>query len=158
MIGFANVGVLSRGPAMHRPRVQPRRAKVAVKAELVQKITGEELEVELNDAELPLVVDFYAAWCGPCQFMLPELEKIAAEYDGRVKVLKVDSDEETDIATMLQVRALPTLFFVHKNELRFRFEGALMKEQLETVIEEVFFKKEEEGATEESAPAAEAAA
>jgi len=66
-------------------------------------------EQEVLKSELPVVVDFYADWCGPCKRMEPVLEKVSQAFDGKVKVVKLNSDENQDLSQKYQVRGLPTL-------------------------------------------------
>jgi len=61
------------------------------------------------------VIDFYATWCGPCKTIAPILEKLAREYDGKVDFYKVDTDKEQKLAMVLQIKYLPTVFFVNGN-------------------------------------------
>ncbi|KAA8497613.1 Thioredoxin Y, chloroplastic [Porphyridium purpureum] len=117
--------------AMVRP------ARRAAALQMVRKVNSEELEVELqNLGEMPMIVDFYATWCGPCQFLVPELEKLEKQYAGRIKILKVDSDEEADLCTALKIRGLPTLMFIQSGTLKYRMEGALAAEQLAMISEQ----------------------
>ncbi|WP_301186827.1 thioredoxin [Paramuribaculum intestinale] len=60
----------------------------------------------------PVIIDFYAEWCGPCRMLAPEIERLADEYQGRVKVLKVDVDKNTPLAAAASIRSIPTLFFI----------------------------------------------
>lgn len=77
-----------------------------------RKVTAEELEVELADRTVPLVVDFYAAWCGPCVLLAKELEQVAENLGDKVKVLKIDTDENPELSSQLQIQGLPTMVFV----------------------------------------------
>ncbi|KAL6757128.1 thioredoxin-like protein, partial [Haematococcus lacustris] len=79
-----------------------RAAQCLCKAQ-VQKITGEQLEVEIEDRDRPLIVDFFATWCGPCVLLAQELEKVAEELGDSVKVVKVDVDENRQLSTQLKV-------------------------------------------------------
>lgn len=75
----------------------------------MQRVDGASFEQEVLKSELPVVVDFYADWCGPCKRMEPVLEKVSQEYGGKVKVVKLNSDENQDLSLKYQVRGLPTL-------------------------------------------------
>lgn len=97
----------------------------------VSKLNGAELAIELEDGATPLLLDVYATWCGPCQMMAPHLEAAARSLGNRVRVAKVDSDEEPAWATKLRVGGLPTLILFDKNGQEVtRREGALMEQQL----------------------------
>lgn len=78
------------------------------------KLTNENFENEVLKSELPVLVDFYATWCGPCQLIAPVIEDIAKEYEGKAKVGKVDVDEAQALAIKYGVSSIPTLI-VFKN-------------------------------------------
>ena len=63
----------------------------------------------------PVIIDFYATWCGPCQAMAPMLKRLAQEYEGRIKVLKVDVDKNQALAAAARIQSIPTLFFITKD-------------------------------------------
>ncbi len=73
------------------------------------KITGANFEAEVVKSELPVLVDFWAAWCGPCRMLAPAVAQIAAEYDGKVKVGKVNVDEEPELAQRFGIMSIPTV-------------------------------------------------
>lgn len=74
----------------------------------------EEFEKELLESPTPCLVDFYADWCGPCRMLAPILEKLEKEYEGRVKIVKVNVDDRQSIASHFGVRSIPTIiFFAH---------------------------------------------
>ena len=75
----------------------------------MQRVDEASFEQEVLKSELPVVVDFYADWCGPCKRMEPVLEKVSQAYGGKVKVVKLNSDENQDLSLKYQVRGLPTL-------------------------------------------------
>eukprot|EP00270_Netrium_digitus_P006414 TRINITY_DN18883_c0_g1_i1.p1 TRINITY_DN18883_c0_g1~~TRINITY_DN18883_c0_g1_i1.p1 ORF type:complete len:201 (+),score=33.76 TRINITY_DN18883_c0_g1_i1:78-680(+) len=106
---------------------------------LVKKVTAKELdEMLLQERKIPMVVDFYATWCGPCLLLAQELEKLALEYDGVVNFVKVDTDEEYELANQLEIRGLPTMVFVSadKSKLATRTEGLLPVDVIRQLIEE----------------------
>ena len=65
----------------------------------------------------PALIDFYASWCGPCQRLSPIIDELAAEYEGKVDIYKVDVDSEEDLARLFKVRSIPTLVYIPTNEL-----------------------------------------
>lgn len=78
------------------------------------KITTENFEKEVLNSEVPVLVDFFATWCGPCKMMSPVVEELAKEMEGKAKVYKVDTDEERDLAIKYGIMSIPT-FIVFKN-------------------------------------------
>ena len=107
-----------------------------LKPGIVTKITGKELEEELQDSTTPLLLDVYATWCGPCKVMEPQLAKAAKVLGNRIRVAKMDSDEESDASTKLRVAGLPTLIlFDRSGKVAQRFEGALMEQQILELVE-----------------------
>ncbi|MBD0361709.1 MAG: thioredoxin [Coleofasciculus sp. C3-bin4] len=84
----------------------------------------------LSGSDVPVLVDFYATWCGPCQMMAPILEKVNAQLKGRLQVVKIDTDKYPHLASQYQIQALPTLV-LFKNALPVeRIEGVLQSDQL----------------------------
>ena len=73
------------------------------------KITKENFENEVLKSEIPVLLDFFATWCGPCKMLAPILEEIAKENAGKIKVCKVDVDEEGELASAFRVQSIPTL-------------------------------------------------
>jgi thioredoxin 1 len=95
------------------------------------KITSANFESEVLQADVPVLVDFWAPWCGPCRMIGPVLEDLAPAYAGRVKVAKVNVDEEPALAQAFQVRGIPTLYALHNGEVIDQMVGFGGKKQLE---------------------------
>lgn len=87
-------------------------------------------EEMLSGSDLPVLVDFYAAWCGPCQMMVPILEQVNAQLQGKMKIVKIDTDKYPQLASQYQIEALPTLVLFKKGEAVERIEGLLQAPQL----------------------------
>jgi len=105
-------------------------------AELVREITDDNFKEELGGAE-PVLVDFWAPWCGPCKMIAPVVEVLAEKYEGRLKVTKVNVDDNPLLATKFNIRGIPTLGFFKEGELVDQVVGMAPQAQLENVIEGV---------------------
>lgn len=90
---------------------------------------------ELINGEQPVLVDFYADWCGPCKMMAPVLDELITEVNGKAKVLKVDVDKNQKASQVYQVRSVPTLILFKKGKILWRHSGTASKIQLKSIIE-----------------------
>lgn len=88
-----------------------------------------------NPGNVPVVIDFYATWCGPCKAFAPSLERLAKEYGERVKVLKVDVDKNEALARAAMIRSVPTIFFIDKEGNIERQMGAMPYDALKERVE-----------------------
>lgn len=89
---------------------------------------------ELISSELPVLVDFYATWCGPCKMMSPILEDVAVKMKGQVKIVKVDVDKNPNAAEAYQVRSVPTLILFKHSKQVWRQSGVVQANQLIQII------------------------
>lgn len=89
---------------------------------------------DLIQGSTPVLVDFYADWCGPCKMMAPILQEIAAEYQGRLKVIKVDIDRNPEAAKTYRIQGVPTLILFKNGQIRWQQAGLMPAHQLRTVI------------------------
>ncbi len=101
------------------------------------KFTSTNFEKEVLDAEIPVLVDFYADWCGPCKMMAPIVEELAGKYDGRMKIGKCNIDEEDGLARLYRVMSIPTMKFFVKGKEAGTIVGAVAQEELEAQITKI---------------------
>ncbi|QGT98895.1 Thioredoxin [Candidatus Syntrophocurvum alkaliphilum] len=103
----------------------------------VLTLENNNFEDQVINSELPVLVDFWAPWCGPCKMIGPIIDNLAVEYSGKIKVGKLNVDENKEIAVQFGIRGIPTiLFFKDGTEVQ-RVVGAKNKEQLNKLITEV---------------------
>ena len=98
------------------------------------KVTNENFE-SLKNGELPLVVDFWATWCGPCRMMSPIMTELAEKYDGKIVVGKCDVEEADDVAAEFRIRNIPTVVFMKNGEVVDKMVGAASKDKFEEKFE-----------------------
>ncbi|CAL4945409.1 unnamed protein product [Urochloa decumbens] len=107
-------------------------ATLRVKA---KKQTFSSFDELLEKSEKPLLVDFYATWCGPCQYMVPILQEVSEKLSDKIQVVKIDTEKYTSIASRYRIEALPTFIIFKNGKPCYRFEGALPANQLIEQIE-----------------------
>ena len=99
-------------------------------------VTDASFDAEVRKSDIPVVVDFWAPWCGPCRMIGPDLEALAQEYAGRVKIVKINVDENPDSPANLGVRGIPALFMFKDGHVVSNKVGAAPKAALKSWIEE----------------------
>ena len=102
---------------------------------MAQAVTDSNFDAVVTASEQPVVVDFWATWCGPCRMISPIVDQLAEKYAGRVTVVKCNVDESTDIPVKFGIRNIPTLLFFKNGELVDRLVGAAPQAELEKKIE-----------------------
>ncbi len=97
-------------------------------------VRKENFEQEVINSEIPVLVDFWATWCGPCRMIAPILEEIASENVGKIKVAKINVDEEMELAMRYKIEAIPTLLVFKNGEMVKKSIGLLSKEEILKMI------------------------
>lgn len=105
-------------------------------SEQIVHVTDASFDSEVLNAEIPVLVDFWAEWCGPCKMIAPVLNEIADEYAGKIKVCKIDVDANPDIPPKFGIRGIPTLIIFKNGNAEATKVGALSKTQLTEFVEE----------------------
>lgn len=99
-------------------------------------VTDATFDAEVKNSDIPVVVDFWAEWCGPCKQIGPALEELSSEMDGKVKIVKVNVDENPNSTAQMGVRGIPALFIFKNGEVVSNLAGARPKAALQGWIEE----------------------
>jgi thioredoxin 1 len=109
-------------------------------------VTDAEFDAQVLQSELPVVVDFWAPWCGPCKMVAPILEKLADEFAGKVLIAKVNTDENQQYAMQYGVQGIPTMIFLNQGQLVHSQVGALPENVLKDLFEQFIAIAEKETA------------
>jgi thioredoxin 1 len=119
-----------------RDRGQGLRARgVAMAGNGILTLTDDNFDEQIKKTSGPVLVDFWAAWCGPCKMIAPSLEQLAGEMAGRATVAKVNVDENGDVANRFGIRSIPTLIIFKEGRVVDQIVGALPKEQIRRMVE-----------------------
>ena len=97
-------------------------------------LTNENFEEEVLKSDKPVLIDFWATWCGPCKMLSPVIAEIAKEYDGKVKVGKVNVDEQPELASAFRVASIPTVVVIKDGKVTNTSVGYRPKEQIEALL------------------------
>ena len=105
-------------------------------SELIKHITDASFEADVLQAGKPVVVDFWAEWCGPCKMIAPILDEVATSYEGKLQITKMNVDENRDIPAKFGIRGIPTLMIFKDGQLAATKVGAMSKAQLTAFIDQ----------------------
>ncbi len=101
----------------------------------IQHVSDESFDSDVLNSDVPVLVDYWAEWCGPCKVIAPVLEEIAAEYDGKIKVCKLDIDANETTPPKYGIRGIPTLMLFKNGNVEATKVGALSKSQLTAFLD-----------------------
>jgi thioredoxin 1 len=104
---------------------------------LIVTLTQENFAQQVLQSQSPVLVDFWAEWCGPCKMIAPLLDELADEYQGKVSIGKVNIDEQQELATKYGIRAIPTLLLINKGQVAEQMVGAKSKRDLKASLDRV---------------------
>jgi len=105
-------------------------------SEHIKNVSDDSFEADVLKSDTPVLVDYWAAWCGPCKMIAPILEEVAAEFAGKVTVAKVNVDENQQTAAKFGIRGIPTLMLFQNGEVKATKVGAVSKGQLTEFLNE----------------------
>lgn len=101
----------------------------------MQEITDQNFKEEVMEAKTPVLIDFFAIWCGPCKMLMPILEGLEKEYEGKVKIVKIDVDASPDTSNQFGIQSIPTLVFMKDGREIERLSGFKSKEELKAKLD-----------------------
>jgi thioredoxin 1 len=105
-------------------------------SDLIKHVSDASFQADVLDSTAPVLVDFWAEWCGPCKMIAPILDEVASAYQGKVQVAKVNVDENRDIPAKFGIRGIPTLIMFKDGQIAATKVGALTKAQLTAFIDQ----------------------
>ncbi len=108
------------------------------------QVTDDNFNDTVTNAKMPVLLDFYADWCGPCKIIGPIIDELAEEYEGRALVAKINTETNPQLSQHFKIKSIPTIMFVHKGKLVERFQGIVPKPNLQEILDEYIAASDEE--------------
>ncbi|MBL7106017.1 MAG: thioredoxin [Phycisphaerae bacterium] len=106
-------------------------------SENILELTDADFDELINSSDVPVLVDFWAPWCGPCKMMSPILEELAVEYQGKAKICKVNTDESRDSALEFSIQAIPTIILFKDGQIQKKWVGLTSKKDMLEAIDQL---------------------
>lgn len=105
-------------------------------SEKVVVLNKDNFEQEVINSDKPVIIDYWASWCGPCRMVAPIMEDLSEEYDGKAKICKVNVDEENDLAMKFRIMSIPTIMLYKNGQMVERVVGARSKEEFKKLLDQ----------------------
>jgi thioredoxin 1 len=104
-------------------------------SDLVKEVSDQTFDAEVIQSDIPVLVDFWAAWCAPCRMIAPTVDQVAGDYEGKAKVVKLNVDDNSQTSARFNIRGIPTLLLFKDGEVKDQIVGATSKDHIKRVID-----------------------